>query len=38
MIKDHGWKEPMASQISLRITPDAMHEMEDDDLRKFLAG
>jgi dienelactone hydrolase len=25
-------------QISLRVTPDAMHEMENDDLEKFLAA
>jgi len=26
------------ARISLRVTPDAMHEMENADLRKFLAG
>ncbi len=26
------------TQVSLRVTPNAVHEMENDDLRKFLAG
>jgi hypothetical protein len=25
-------------QVSLRVVPNAVHEMENDDLRKFLAG
>lgn len=45
-----GWAPPTArlkaiykafnaeSQASLRIAPNAMHEMENPDLRTFLAG
>jgi len=26
------------AQVSLRVTPNVMHEMENTDLRQFLAG